>query len=82
MAERTVREYEDVSAIEDDELRDILLRAAAHRAEYVALDDPGMVAFSTSVLDRLLDEVSVRAFLRDIDQFGAGLFLPADAGAA
>lgn len=77
--ERTIREYEDVSSVPEDELRDILMRAAAHRAEYVDLDDPGMIAFSTDVLDRLLDEVAVRAAARELEQFGIGLFLPVDA---
>jgi hypothetical protein len=77
--ERTIREYEDVSSVPEDELRDILMRAAAHRAEYVDLDDPHMVKFSTDVLDRLLDEVAVRAAARELEQFGIGLFLPVDA---
>lgn len=67
MAERVIREYEDVSQVPDDELRDLMLRASTSRTEYLELGEADLAETASTILDRMLDELWIRLATRELD---------------
>lgn len=65
MAEHTIREYEDVSQVDDTELRHLLMRASAYRAEYRDLGENDLAERASDIIDRFLDELSARMAARE-----------------